>query len=51
MFVIGAIPQPVAVLDPALMIVAKAVADVPTFAERLLGRTADTTDVVAGRAG
>ena len=34
--------QPVAVTSPALMIVAKPVAGVPTCTERLLGKSADT---------
>ena len=38
----SAIPQPVAALVPALMIVAKAVAAWPTATERLDGRTAAT---------
>lgn len=34
--------QPAAVTSPALMIVAKAVAGVPTCTDRLLGKSADT---------
>src|SRR5712691_622648 len=47
----GAMVQPVAVLEPVLIIVAKAVAGVPTWTERLLGSTAATSawaPVVAG---
>ena len=41
----NAILTPLAVLLPTLMTVAKAVADFPTCAERLLGRTAATKAV------
>ncbi len=46
--VTGEIEQPVAVAVPALMMVAKAVAGVPTCTERLAGRTAETTAAAGG---
>ena len=44
MLVIGEIVQPVAMLESVLMMVAKAVAGVPTCTERLLGKTAALSD-------
>ena len=41
-------PQLVAIAEPPLMIVAKAVAVVPSLTERLLGRTAATKDDCEG---
>ena len=48
MLVIGTTLHDVAVDWPALIIVAKAVAGVPTCTERLEGRTADTRRVSSG---
>ena len=48
MFVIGEMAQPAAVSGPALRIVAKAVAEVPTCTERLEGKRAATTDAEPG---
>ena len=42
MLVIGEIAQPAAVFESVLIMVAKAVAGVPTGTERLLGKTAAT---------
>jgi hypothetical protein len=42
----GAIPQPVAIPEPMLIIVANAVVGVPTGTERLLGSTAATGGLI-----
>jgi len=44
MVVCSEIRTPVAVVDPVLIIVTKAVALCPTWTDRLAGKTADTND-------
>ena len=46
MLVMGEIVQPVAVFESVLIIVASAVAGVPTWTERLLGKTAATNGLL-----